>query len=100
MLWKNRNDLIWNQRSVGNLEIVNAALSTLNQWRFVQDNFFDSFLGYMLKEDDLEQWQAPMINSVKVNVDAALFEEPYRFSHAMVVRDHRGNLVEASSKCS
>ena len=79
-------------------EIVNLALSVLNQWRSVQDKTFDNFLGYM-HEDGLEQWHSPQTNSVKVNVDATLFEEPNRYSFALIIRDDASNLIEAKSKC-
>lgn len=82
------------------LELVNATISVLNQWRSVQDNSYDRFLGYMHQEDGLEQWHPPMLNRDKVNVDAALFEEPHRHSYALIVRDHHGNLIEANSRCT
>lgn len=50
-------------------------------------------------QDGREQWQPPSLNRVKVNVDVALFDDLNRYSHALVVRDHNGTLVEASSKC-
>lgn len=42
-LWKNRNDIVWNQHDIDSLELVNSAYSVLNQWRFVQHNTFDRF---------------------------------------------------------
>lgn len=35
----------------------------------------------------------------KVNTDAALLSGQNKFSHAQVVRDHTGSLVETMSKC-
>lgn len=99
LLWKNRNDAIWKQRSVDSSELVNSAFSILNQWRSVQDKNFDHFLAFVNPEDGVEQWHKPENNSVKINTDAALFEEPNRYSYAFVTRDHFGSLVEASSKC-
>lgn len=42
----------------------------------------------------------PARNSVKINTDAALFKDPRRYSYALIVRDYKGDLVEAVSKCS
>ncbi|XP_074356428.1 uncharacterized protein LOC141696142 [Apium graveolens] len=53
-----------------------------------------------IQEDGLEQWCPTSSNSVKVNVDAALFTDPNRYNYAIVVRDHLGHLVQAMSKCS
>ena len=99
MLWKNRNEVVWNQHSLEPKEVVESALSVLNQWKCVQDRTFDHFLGYMSYEDGDEHWSKPLINSVKVNVDAAIFEETNCFSVAFVARDDKGSLVEARSKC-
>lgn len=99
MLCKNRNDAIWNQRGMVACEIVNSVLSTFNQWRSVQDKIFDNFLVYMLPDDGLEQWHSPMEHRIKVNTDAALFDNPNRYSHAIIVRDHTGTLVQAKSTC-
>ncbi|KAL8089987.1 hypothetical protein AgCh_039448 [Apium graveolens] len=99
-LWKNRNDIVWKQRGVSVPEVVHAALSFLNQWKAAQDKNFDLFLSFMTQEDGLEQWCPSSSNSVKVNVDAALFTDPNRYNYAIVVRDHLGHLVQAMSKCS
>lgn len=45
-LWKNRNDLVWTQKSLDSSEVLMLALSVLNQWRFVQDKSFDHSLGF------------------------------------------------------
>lgn len=99
LLWKNRNDAIWKQKSMDSSEIVNSAFSIINQWKSVQDKNFDRFLAFINPEDGDEQWKKPENNSVKINSDAALFEEPSRYSYAFVIRDHCGNLVVAFSKC-
>ncbi|XP_074356451.1 uncharacterized protein LOC141696148 [Apium graveolens] len=99
MIWKSRNEIVWNQKFMDCSNVVMLALSDLNQWKFVQDRSFSNSLGYMTQEDGLEQWQLPKENRVKVNSDAALFEDPNRYSYAFVVRDHQGTLVEARSWC-
>ncbi|XP_074327609.1 uncharacterized protein LOC141665523 [Apium graveolens] len=99
LLWKNKNDLIWNQQSMEASEVVSSACSVLNQWNSVQDRTFDHFMGYMIPEDGDEHWRHPPVNSVKINTDAAIFEESNCYSHAFVVRDHEGKLVEARSRC-
>lgn len=76
-----------------------SVCPVLNQWRFVQDKTFDNSLGFMTPEDGRAEWQAPAFDRVKVNTDAALFDNLNRYSHAQVVRDHNGSLVEAMSKC-
>lgn len=53
----------------------------------------------MTTEDGQEQWSLPSFNKIKINVDAAIFEQPMRYSYAVVIRDHSGQLVKAFSKC-
>lgn len=99
MIWKHRNELVWNQHGLEVSEVVNSAISSLNQWRSVQDKTFSRFMAFMNHDDGVEHWYPPMTNRVKINVDAAIFEDSHNFSHAVIVRDHDGNLVEAMSKC-
>lgn len=80
--------------------MVESALSVLNQWKSVQDRTFDRFLGFMSLEDGDEHWSLPSSNSVKVNSDAAIFRETSCYSYACIVRDDKGSLIEARSKCS
>ncbi|KAL8108560.1 hypothetical protein AgCh_024870 [Apium graveolens] len=99
MMWKNRNDLVWNQHCLDSAEVLESATSVLNQWRSVQDKTFDRFMGYMTQEDGEEHWYKPQINSVKINTDAAIFKESDSYSYVFVVRDHDGSLVEAKARC-
>ncbi|XP_074356015.1 uncharacterized protein LOC141695687 [Apium graveolens] len=54
----------------------------------------------MSSNDGNEQRHLPLDNSVKINVDAAIFEDPRHYNYAFLTRDHNGSLVEAISKCS
>lgn len=51
-----------------------------------------NFLGQ--KGDGMEHWTAPCSGSIKVNVDAVLFEEEVKFGVGLVVRDERDFLRE------
>ncbi|KAL8145043.1 hypothetical protein AgCh_003313 [Apium graveolens] len=66
----------------------------------VSYNNFDFSLSFITPEDGLEQWCPSSLNNVKVNVDAALFEDPSRYNHAIIARDHSCQLIQALSKCS
>ncbi|XP_074378344.1 uncharacterized protein LOC141719879 [Apium graveolens] len=99
MLWKNRNDLVWNQHSLDSAGVIESIMSVLNQWRSVQDKTFDHFMGYMTQEDGDGHWNPPSFNSVKINTDATIFKESDLYIHVFVVRDHNGRLIEAESKC-
>ncbi|KAK1361560.1 protein PIGMENT DEFECTIVE 338, chloroplastic [Heracleum sosnowskyi] len=65
----------------------------------VQDRTFSHLMSFMTQEDGVERWHKPTVNSIKINTDAAIFEEFNRFSFAVIVCDHAGILIEAMSKC-
>lgn len=80
------------------LVVVSANLC-FNQWKSAQDKTFDSYLGFMTQADGNEHWELPTEGKVKINTDAAIFDESRRFSYAFIVRNHRGDLIEAVSRC-
>lgn len=80
-------------------EVVSSALSVLNQWQYVQYKSFDHTPGFLTPKDGRVSWQALTQGRVKVNTDAALFENLNKYSYAQIVRDHNGDLVEAMSRC-
>lgn len=94
MVWKSRNELVWNQHSVEVHEVVESAKSVS-----VQDTSFVNILGFLNPEDGYEHWRRPTENRVKVNVDAAIFASSNRFTFALVARNENGDLVEAMSSC-
>ncbi|XP_074363041.1 uncharacterized protein LOC141703396 [Apium graveolens] len=73
-LWKNRNNIVWNQKSMEASEVISSANICLNQWKNAQDKSFDNFLGFMTQADGKERWEPPQLGEVKINtdVDAAL----------------------------
>ncbi|KAL8098317.1 hypothetical protein AgCh_031185 [Apium graveolens] len=93
------NDLVWNKKRMDISEVLFSAISVLNKWQYVQDKSFNNTLSFLTQNEGQDKWQALEVNRVKVNVDAALFDSPARYSFALVVRDHSGKLLEAVSKC-
>ncbi|XP_074351310.1 uncharacterized protein LOC141690404 [Apium graveolens] len=98
-LWKGRNALVWNNKGMVVSEIVESAVSILSQWHSAQDKFFDPSLGFMTHIDGDEHWCVPNDNMIKVNTDAAIFDNSQCFSFSVVARDHEGGLIEAISRC-
>uniref|UniRef100_A0A803NFE6 Reverse transcriptase domain-containing protein n=1 Tax=Cannabis sativa TaxID=3483 RepID=A0A803NFE6_CANSA len=94
--------LAWNRVGIGTqvaedtsfLDWCSAAFSVyLNQWRNAQNSLIESSENGFIPGDGLEHWVSPIHNSVKINVDAALFESNHSFGFGMVLRDSRGVLV-------
>ena len=59
MLWKSRNDLVWNRHSLDSSKVV---------WKSAQDNTFDCFMGYMTHEDKNEHRQLLVVIMLKLIV--------------------------------
>ncbi|XP_074337663.1 uncharacterized protein LOC141674859 [Apium graveolens] len=94
-------------RSTAALLVITGEYQSFGDWPqliFDQSNKTSIILSVMLcwklwGNHGQVTWQAPMHNRVKINTDATLFSDINRFSHAQVVRDHNGELVEAMSRC-
>ncbi|XP_074359589.1 uncharacterized protein LOC141699273 [Apium graveolens] len=83
-MWHNRNEIVWNQRGGEGSEVCRSAKALLNQWQNAQDKSFDNFLDFMNQEDDKERWEQPQEGTVKINVDAAIFENFNTYCWSMV----------------
>lgn len=99
-LWKSCNELVWNQRRQRVDEVVSFATLTLNQWTAAQGVGNIPSLNPLHSSDGVEQWTKPGINTIKINVEATIFEEERKFGYTFVVRDSDGKLVTTLTKCS
>ncbi|XP_074342149.1 uncharacterized protein LOC141679584 [Apium graveolens] len=98
-LWKNRNNIVWNEKSLEATEVVNSSILVFNQWKSAQDRSFDNSFGFITPSDGKEHWKLPQINMIMVNTDATLFEDSGHFSFSILARDHEGCMVEAKACC-
>lgn len=75
-----------------------TASLTLDQWRKVQDISNVSMDPY-IPEDDFEMWRKPIADLIKINTDAAMFDETGYYGFDFVVRASDENLVMARTCC-
>lgn len=75
------------------------ARTHFNQWKNAQDKIFDTSLVFMTQVDGAEYWSVLDEDTIKVNIDATLFETSHYFSYSVVARYDAGGLVEAVSQC-
>uniref|UniRef100_A0A803PBV4 Reverse transcriptase domain-containing protein n=1 Tax=Cannabis sativa TaxID=3483 RepID=A0A803PBV4_CANSA len=94
-IWKAQNSCIWKDKRLSIVEVLTVANATLHHWRKAQHK--DSIPSYDLQQpgDGNELWIKPDVSVVKVNVDAAFFEDESRFGFGMVARDYTGRLLDA-----
>lgn len=98
-IWRNINEVVWNQKGEESDKVVDSAKLIFNQWFNVQDVSFDNSLGFMTPEDDREHWECPKEGTVKINTDAAIFSDSNQYSYSMIARNHAGELMEAKASC-
>uniref|UniRef100_A0A803PGU3 RNase H type-1 domain-containing protein n=1 Tax=Cannabis sativa TaxID=3483 RepID=A0A803PGU3_CANSA len=97
-VWGARNDVVWQGKPINISAIVAFARSYLDQWQNAQKTQIESSWSDLQDYDGTERWIKPQNNSIKINVDAAIFEGQNRFGGAIVIRDHNGFLIEGHTK--
>uniref|UniRef100_A0A803PVI4 RNase H type-1 domain-containing protein n=1 Tax=Cannabis sativa TaxID=3483 RepID=A0A803PVI4_CANSA len=69
----------------------------LDQWKKAQDKTYLSSLSIGTNGDGAELWVKHAINIIRLNVDAALFQEDQSYGFGIVARDASGKVLEAIS---
>ncbi|XP_062112468.1 uncharacterized protein LOC133823623 [Humulus lupulus] len=100
VLWKIRNELVWNKINLVVNKVVFLTKLTLNQYRSAQERLQRSSSNQHDDEEVLEQWTKPQIGMIKVNVDGALFDNEGYFGFGMVARGSEGGFIEAFQSSS
>ncbi|XP_017245371.1 uncharacterized protein LOC108217030 [Daucus carota subsp. sativus] len=91
-IWRARNDLVWNLKTTSVYRVVAAAKQYLSQWKAAQGRLFRAPLQPSVEGDGAVTWAKPQQNTVKVSVDAAIFEDREEVGLGMVARDSTGQL--------
>uniref|UniRef100_A0A803PUD0 Reverse transcriptase domain-containing protein n=1 Tax=Cannabis sativa TaxID=3483 RepID=A0A803PUD0_CANSA len=95
-IWNARDDVLWKQKNCTAAGVFASARNVLQQWSVahVQKSgpllVFGPFSG-------VEQWQRPVSNYIKINVDGAIFEAEHKYGFGCVARDANGRLLEGIS---
>ncbi|XP_074377686.1 uncharacterized protein LOC141719203 [Apium graveolens] len=93
-IWRARNDLVWNQKSSTVNKIVASAKQSLTQWILAQNRSYNTLLQPQVKGDGVSYWVNPQLNTFKVSVDPAIFEDREEVGFGLVARDSDGRLIE------
>uniref|UniRef100_A0A803QRH0 RNase H type-1 domain-containing protein n=1 Tax=Cannabis sativa TaxID=3483 RepID=A0A803QRH0_CANSA len=73
-------------------EVVRSVRIVLDQWKNAQSRKGGALLVDVINNVS-EVWRKPMLNTVKVNVDRAIFEAQNKFGFGCVGRDSNGRLL-------
>ncbi|KAM6586543.1 hypothetical protein CsatA_009148 [Cannabis sativa] len=94
-VWGARNNLVWQKKLFNPVNVVAFATKYLDQWKNARNSNLDTSRSDFQFGDGNEHWTPPNGNSIKINVDAALFDGGHKYGLGMVARDRNGFLIEA-----
>ncbi|XP_062088725.1 uncharacterized protein LOC133795286 [Humulus lupulus] len=94
-IWKARNKVVWNKKHSTVTDVLASAQIALDHWIKAQDKTSLSSLCLNNIGDGSETWTKPGENTIKINVDATLFDSENKYGYGLVARNHFGNLVAA-----
>lgn len=98
-VWKARNMVIWQDTYQHVDEVLRTARSTLDQWIEAQAKNFVPSIGNLHTMDGKELWTKPSQQTIKINLDAALFDSDNMVGYGLCARDHTGRLIDARAVC-
>ncbi|KAM6553480.1 hypothetical protein CsatB_014242 [Cannabis sativa] len=93
-LWKSRNKLVWEKKTSAPTQVIHSAWTTLDHWRTAQDKTSLLSLSLLQHDNNIERWTKPDSDTVKLNVDGALFERESAYGFGIVARDSTGHIVD------
>lgn len=71
------------------------AKGSLDQWRCAHEKTFVSSMVHLQPGEENEYWTKPEGNTIKINVDAAIFDEQNMYGFGWAARNKEGRLVVA-----
>ncbi|XP_060968547.1 uncharacterized protein LOC133036086 [Cannabis sativa] len=94
------SDMETNYRTLMLCWVASSALVTLDQWRKARDK--QNLLSLALGTDGskAEQWTEPGPNTIKINIDATLFEREGSYGFKIVARDSLVTLLDTFAVCN
>ncbi|XP_063936295.1 uncharacterized protein LOC135147291 [Daucus carota subsp. sativus] len=96
-VWKARNMVVWHETYLHVDEVIRTAQFTLDHWMEAQLKYFTPSIAFKHAKDGSERWTKPDMNTIKINVDSALFDDENCFGFGCVARDHSGRLLGAKA---
>lgn len=92
-IWRARNDLVWNQKISTVNKVVAAAKQYLTQWTLAQSRSYHTLLQPHTDGDGVVSWVKPQPNTIKVSVDAVIFEDRGEIGFGIIEKDSEGELI-------
>ncbi|XP_060962284.1 uncharacterized protein LOC115695594 [Cannabis sativa] len=87
-VWGARNDLVWNNKALSVERVVNFAITYLDSWKNAQLESRGVLPIFGPNTFGCEQWAKPCFGEIKVNCDAAVFEDDNILGLGWISQDH------------
>ncbi|XP_074351398.1 uncharacterized protein LOC141690503 [Apium graveolens] len=94
-IWRARNEVVCNKKSSTVNRVVAETKQYLTQWKLAQSRSTNALLQPQADGDGIVVWVKPQPDTVKVTVDAAIFENRDEIGFGVVARDSTGALIQA-----
>lgn len=94
-IWRERNSMLWKGTHSSPGRTFRIAIGFLNEWEAVK--FADLGSLSSAHQTVCKTWHKPEPGVLKINVDAAFFQETNELGLGMVMRDEEGRFVVARS---
>jgi ribonuclease HI len=95
MIWRNRNNSIWNNEKESGRGIGMKARQFWLEWNSVQQLQHNN--GAAVQQNSQSSWQPPPPNWFKCNVDAGFHQAENKTSLGWCLRDQRGHCIAAGT---
>ncbi|XP_074346427.1 uncharacterized protein LOC141685211 [Apium graveolens] len=96
-IWRARNEVVWNKKSSTVNRVVAETKQYLTQWKMAQSRSTNALLQPQADGDGAVVWVKSQPDTVKVTVDAAIFENRDETGFSVVARDSTGTLIQAKT---
>ncbi|XP_030497523.2 uncharacterized protein LOC115713178 [Cannabis sativa] len=98
-IWKARNKVVWKKKYSSFNDVLTSAQVALDHWNKAQDKISLSSICLEIIGDGAESWSRPVENTIKINVNATLFDSDNKYGFRIVAQNHLGHLVTARAGC-
>ncbi|XP_050238088.1 uncharacterized protein LOC126687573 [Mercurialis annua] len=94
-IWSNRNSIVWSEKRLEVLDVLNMAGCQLTAWRKARESNPAKDNVNLVREDGRLKWVRPAEGVLKVNVDASCRNDGRSIGVGITVRNSSGVLVQA-----
>lgn len=97
-IWKARNEFIFESRSICPMYTIYTAVDSCDKFLAANSNADQTVPAGDSLNVEVQRWQPPSGDAVKVNIDAATNLDIQKGAIAVIVRDSGGNMLTGISK--